>query len=65
MNRPSKSHADHDAFLDCQNRLSSRRQRIGRPRGPSSVLLPGAGPEGAGLLSHISALQGTRIDIVV
>ena len=65
MNRPLMSHTDHDDFLDCQNRLSSRRQRVRRPRGPTSVLLPGAGPEGAGLLSHIAALQGTSIEIVV
>lgn len=62
---PLTSHTDHDNSLDCQNRLSCRRQRVRGPRRPTSVLLPGAGPEGAGLLPHIAALQGTSIDIVV
>jgi len=64
-NSPTIFDTDLDHFLDCQNRLSSRRQRVRRPRGPTSVLLPGARLEGAGLLSHIAALQGTSIEIVV
>ena len=63
MDYSFKLHTNYDN-LDCQNRLSSRRQRVRRPRGTTSILLPGAGLEGAGLLSHIAALQGTSIEIV-
>lgn len=44
--------------VDREDRLSGRRDRIGGPGGPTGVLLPRAGSQGAGFLSDFPALQG-------
>ena len=47
-------------ILDSQNWVAGWCDRISRSRGPTSVLLPGARPEGPCLLINFASLQGQR-----
>lgn len=47
-----------NSFTDRENRLAGGCDRVRRSRRSPSLLLPGAGSEGAGFLAHFSAFQG-------
>lgn len=48
---------------DCEDRIARGCDRLGGPRRTSSVLLPGAGSQGLGLLTHLSAFQGRNKEL--
>lgn len=54
-------------LLDSKNWVSWRCNRLGRSGRPQSVLLPGAGPQGTGVLADLVAFQGMvycRLDMI-
>lgn len=53
-------HGDLTVEIDCENWLIGGCDRVCRPRGSTSILLSRSRLEGAHLLTHFSALQGTN-----